>query len=150
MLQLGKQQEYNLGLVLRQRYNEFIGAYSPEKINILSSNYDRTINSANLVLAALFPPKGNQVWNTDLHWQSIAVHSIPKEMDCLIHAEKCCHRYLQARNEFEQSSEVQALKKQHQGLFEYLEMHSGQPVRTLEHLKDIYETIDIEYHFNKT
>lgn len=135
---------------MRRRYGKFLGTYSPEKISILSSDYDRTISSANLVLAALFPPKNNQIWNEDLLWQPIAVHSIPKKMDYLINAEKGCHRYIEALNEHENSAEIKALKEQHQELFKYLEKHSGQPIPTLKHLKELYETLEIENHFNKT
>lgn len=129
---------------------EFLGAYSPDKMSILSSDFDRTINSANLVLASMFPPNGLQIWNKMLLWQPIAVHSIPQSIDYFIHAETACARYVEARKQYENAPVNRILVEQHQELFEYLEKHSGQPVRTLKQLKDIHETLDIESRMNKT
>lgn len=102
------------------------------------------------MLAALFPPKDNQVWNEDLLWQPIAVHSLPQQIDPYIDNESACPRYLKARKEYEQSPEILALLKQHQKLLDYLEKQSGQPIRTLENVKDVHEPLDIEYRTNKT
>lgn len=150
VFQLGKQQQYQLGEFFHRRYGSFLGTYSPEKISILSSGLDRTINSANLVLAALFPPKDNQIWNKDLLWQPIAVHSIPTAIDYYITGEKACKRYLEALKKYENSTEIRALKEPNQELFGYLEKHSGQSVRTMEHLKDLQGTLDVEHRLNKT
>lgn len=135
---------------MRRRYKKFLGNHSPDKISTLASGFDRTINSASLVLAALFPPKEHQVWNEDLLWQPIAVHSLPRKVDYLIQPEIACDRYINARAEYENTSEIRALKEQNQALFEYLEEHTGQPVRTLEHIRDIYETLEVENDSNKT
>ena len=37
--------------------------------------------SAYSVLAGLFPPIGDQVWNPGIPWQPIPVHTMPKEED---------------------------------------------------------------------
>lgn len=151
VLKLGKQQQYELGKFLRRRYNKFLGnTYSADQISILSSDIDRTINSATLVLAALFPPKDSRVWNKDLLWQPIAVHTIPEKMDYLITGEMACARYLKVLEEHENSTEVRALIEPNQDLFRYLEKHAGQPVRTLEDLKNIHNILEVEYQFNKT
>lgn len=118
-------------------------------MSILSSNFDRTINSANLVLAAMFPPVGDQVWNEQLLWQPIAVHSIPEAIDCYIDAQSACARYVKARGEYDNSTELTALVKENQDLFDYLEENAGQPIRTLENVKDIHEALDIENRTNK-
>lgn len=70
---MGKQQEYKLGQFLSRRYKKLLGggSYSSDKIYTQASEYERTIASASLVLAGLFPPKNNQIWNKDLLWQPI-------------------------------------------------------------------------------
>lgn len=134
---------------MHRRYNQFLGTYSPDKISVLSSDYDRTINSASLVLAALFPPIGDQIWCQDLLWQPIAVHSIPKKMDYMIHAE-ACDRYKKAHYELLESPEIKALKEQYKELFEYVEKHSGQAMTGIDSMKDLYETLLVEKDSNKT
>ena len=37
--------------------------------------------SAEALLAALYPPSGRQIWNEDIAWQPIPVHTVPKDMD---------------------------------------------------------------------
>lgn len=119
-------------------------------MSILSSDLDRTINSANLVLAGFFPPKSHQVWNENLFWQPIAVHIIPLDTDVYMDNESACPRYLKYRKEYEQSAEILALVEPNRDLFDYMEKHAGQPVRTIEHLKDVYEVLELEYSLNKT
>lgn len=115
----------------------------------MSSAFDRTINSANLVLAGFFPPQRDQVWNEDLLWQPIPVHSIPLDMDVYIDNESACDRYLKARKQYEQSPEILAMIEPNKQIFEYVENFAGQPVRTIADLGDIYQTIDIERGLNK-
>lgn len=98
----------------------------------------------------MFPPKGPQIWNEQLQWQPIAVHSIPKQFDHYIIAEKACARYLKARSEYGRSPEIQAMIDENKDLFEYVEKHTGTPIRTIEQFKDIYEILDVENRLNKT
>lgn len=136
---------------MRRRYESLLGdRFEPEKVSVLSSGFDRTINSANVVLASMFPPTGNQVWNNDLVWQPIAVHSIPFEMDYLISCDVACKRYVQALDEYQQSPEIKSLINENRQLFEYLEKHTGQPVRNVNQLKDIQNILEIERSMNFT
>lgn len=152
LFKLGKQREYELGNFLKRRYGQFLGdgIYSPDKLHVISSDRDRTINSANLVLAAMFPPKGIQIWNENIDWQPIAVHSIPQSIDYYIFAERACARYIKARQDYEKSPEIRAIIEPHKELFHYVEKHAGTPIQTIENLKDIYETLNIERMLNKT
>lgn len=141
-----------MGKFLARRYGKFMGngTYLHEKLHVLASDRDRTINSANLVLAGMFPPKGDQIWNEHLNWQPIAVHSIPKPIDRFLHVESGCPRYLKARRDYEVSPEMRALIEPHKELFQYVEKHAGKPVRTIEDMKNVYETLNIERKLNKT
>lgn len=151
MFQAGKQTQYQLGLFLRRRYENLLGdRFEPEKVSVLSSGFDRTINSANVVVMAMFPPTGNQVWNNDLVWQPIAVHTKPVEMDNLISCDIACKRYVQALEEYQQTPEIKSLIDENRKLFEYLEEHTGQPVRNLNQLKDIQNILEIENSMNFT
>lgn len=98
----------------------------------------------------MFPPKGNQIWNEQLLWQPIAVHSIPDPIDYYLSAERACARYLKARVEYGDSPEIRSFLDEHKELFEYVEKHAGTPVRTIEQFKDIYEILDVEQRLNKT
>lgn len=116
----------------------------------MSSELDRTINSAALVLAGLFPPKNEQIWNTHLLWQPIPVHILPKKKDYFIATDRVCDRLEQAIKEFEKSPKIRALYDKNQDLFQYLEKYAGTPIRGVIHLKDLHGILDVEHLKNKT
>lgn len=81
LLQSGKEQMFELGRLMRTRYNNFLHSYSPDTVYVSSSDVDRCIVSASCFLAGLYPPEKNQVWNSELNWQPIPVHTVPINMD---------------------------------------------------------------------
>ncbi|XP_046670624.1 lysosomal acid phosphatase-like isoform X1 [Homalodisca vitripennis] len=74
LTQKGRMQMFNLGKKFRSLYNGFLGQiYRPGEFKGLSTPMGRTLQSAELFLAGLFPPTGFQMWNKDLQWQPIPV-----------------------------------------------------------------------------
>lgn len=43
-----------------------------------STDYDRTLMSAEANLAGLYPPEGQQMFNPNISWQPIPVHTVPE------------------------------------------------------------------------
>uniref|UniRef100_A0A674JGS7 acid phosphatase n=1 Tax=Terrapene triunguis TaxID=2587831 RepID=A0A674JGS7_9SAUR len=78
LTKIGMQQQYELGQYMRKRYSNFLNAtYNRHEIFIQSTDYDRTIMSAQVYLAGLFPPVGNQIWNPQIRWQPIPFRTVP-------------------------------------------------------------------------
>uniref|UniRef100_A0A1B6EL87 2-phosphoxylose phosphatase 1 n=2 Tax=Cuerna arida TaxID=1464854 RepID=A0A1B6EL87_9HEMI len=74
LTQIGRMQMYDLGKKFRSLYNGFLGQiYRPTEFKALSTPMGRTLQSAELFLAGLFPPTGFQMWNKNLQWQPIPV-----------------------------------------------------------------------------
>ncbi|KAM4688400.1 prostatic acid phosphatase [Discoglossus pictus] len=82
---IGKQQQYELGQYLKKRYNGFLSpSYNRHEVHVLSTDMDRTLMSAQANLAGLFPPTGDQIWNPNITWQPIPVHTVPQLQDKLL------------------------------------------------------------------
>lgn len=79
----GKNQEYMIGKYLRERYeNLFNHSYSQYKMRMFSGYKNRSMTSAALVLAGMFPPEQDyEIWNQDLRWQPIPIHINTKITD---------------------------------------------------------------------
>lgn len=73
---------YDLGLKLRTIYPEFVPEYYvPNETYVYSSYADRCHMSAQLLLAGLYPPYKEQIWNLELPWQPVPVNDIPRHLD---------------------------------------------------------------------
>lgn len=87
---MGKRREFALGRFLKDRYGAFLGdTYIAGSISALSSDYDRTKMSLQLVLAGLYPPNKLQQWNPNLNWQPIPAKYLRRYEDNLFLPEDC-------------------------------------------------------------
>ncbi|XP_006214633.2 prostatic acid phosphatase [Vicugna pacos] len=113
LTQLGMKQHYELGDYIRKRYGKFLNeSYKHEQVYVRSTDVDRTLMSAMTNLAALFPPKGTSVWNPNLLWQPIPVHTVPLSEDQLLYMPfKNCPRFQELESETLKSEEF--LKRLH-------------------------------------
>ncbi|MGH0183860.1 UNVERIFIED_CONTAM: hypothetical protein FKN15_013149, partial [Acipenser sinensis] len=82
LTQVGMRQHFELGQTLRRRYWGFLNeTYSRREISVRSTDYDRTLMSAEANLAGLYPPNGSEVFNPNITWQPIPVHTVPDTED---------------------------------------------------------------------
>ncbi|XP_026576182.1 prostatic acid phosphatase [Pseudonaja textilis] len=111
----GIQQAYNLGQWLKDRYKNFLSpSYKPKEIYVQSTDYDRTIMSAEVVLAGLFPPSAEEEWNPDIHWQPIPVHTMPlSEEKLLIYPNFKCSCFNGLLQQFKQEIKSKNILKKH-------------------------------------
>lgn len=149
---IGMLQEYHLGQYLKQMYVDkgFMGApYSRQQISIRSTNYDRTLMSAYSVLAGLFPPKGDQVWNPGIPWQPIPVHTMPKEEDFLLSTANCPSYSEYTENYIRNNSLVEKTLKDNWDLYQYMSKNAGEEP-TWEGMFRVLDPIFCQYVSNKT
>lgn len=77
---------FTVGKYLAKRYENFLtsstGAIS-EQIYVRSSNEPRCLESVQSLLAGLFPPHPQWVWNDELGsvWQPFPIQTVPKPLD---------------------------------------------------------------------
>jgi len=128
---LGKQQQFALGQWLRARYSKFLSTtFNVSDVYIKSSDVDRTLMSAEANLAGLFAPVGSQVWNKNLLWQPIPVHTVNVTYDYLISGgvPANCPAYYNAYNAYLQSNQIRQFDKSIQSVYNYLTTSLGTPI----------------------
>lgn len=158
---------YSLGIKLRKRYSHFLREiYSPKDIYVVSSDHDRCLMSAELCLAGLYPPVGEQLWNSDLQWQPIPVHTTPRHLDevmpfdlfkfienfklllfQLIVMRKPCPAYNKELNETYSSPYVKKVNSDNADLYKYLTEKSGAQINSVLSLESLYNTLEIEVSY---
>ncbi|GAB1610523.1 prostatic acid phosphatase-like [Argonauta hians] len=126
LTKVGMRQQYELGKYLRQRYGGFINTtFNTEQMVVRSTDKDRTLMSAYCNLAGLFAPSPDDMWNPDLRWQPVPVHTVPKYQDKLLYMEAQCPQYYHLYTQFLQSQQYHSLMAQYEDLMEYVSLKSG-------------------------
>uniref|UniRef100_A0A914UN40 acid phosphatase n=1 Tax=Plectus sambesii TaxID=2011161 RepID=A0A914UN40_9BILA len=128
LTQEGMRQHYALGKLLRQRYDGFLSrAYSQYEIYVRSTSYNRTIMSAMSNMAGLYEPEGDQVWNKDIKWQPIPIHSIPREDDPMLWMDKECPNEAKMYAKVKKLPEVKKIEQEYGDLLKFLWDKTGLP-----------------------
>lgn len=142
---MGKRQEYNLGVWLRQRYSNFLAAdYSELDIRVRSTDVDRTLMSGEACLAGLYPPTTKQLWDQNLLWQPIPIHTKPEIDDPVLAMKKPCPKYTTLMKQLLKSPEFRTIDHQLHDLYAYLTKYTGTLISDLINLEYIYNTLFIE------
>ncbi|XP_068575782.1 lysosomal acid phosphatase [Cebidichthys violaceus] len=150
--QEGMRQHYDLGHFLRNRYRLFLNkSYDRHEISVRSTDYDRTLMSAEANLAGLYPPAGQQVFTQDLKWQPIPVHTVPQREERLLsYPLGDCPRYKQLMNETEHTEEFVNVTTMYQDIIELVKNKTGLNDTTVENVWSVYDTLFCESRHNMT
>lgn len=146
----GMRQQFHLGELLRERYmakNNFLFEnYTRVQVSIRSTDYDRTLMSAESQLSALFFPDEEQQFNSSIPWQPVPVHTVPQEKDNLLRAYGVnCPRYSQLRKEDKNTQAYKDMAEENREFFEKLENYTGQVPVDLTNMWDIYDSLFVEH-----
>ncbi|CAM1314521.1 ACPP (predicted) [Pycnogonum litorale] len=139
----GKVQEYELGNFIRLKYDELLGKqYFANKTSYRSTDVDRTLMSAQLVSASLFKPQGDDVWNKELEWQPIPVHTVGLMNDFLMSRDSC-PEYGRLFKEALEVPPLSTVAARYAPLFKKLSEHVGMKVNLL-NFWEIYDDVSKE------
>ncbi|XP_004066614.1 lysosomal acid phosphatase [Oryzias latipes] len=150
--QEGMRQHFELGQYLRSRYKNFLNeSYVRHEILVRSTDYDRTLMSAEANLAGLYPPKGEQVFHPELEWQPIPVHTVPQSEERLLSFPLGdCPRYRQLMEETAHTKEFLNVTSTYQDLIDLVKNKTGLEHTTVETVWSVYDTLFCEARHNKS
>uniref|UniRef100_A0A6J0UPZ1 acid phosphatase n=1 Tax=Pogona vitticeps TaxID=103695 RepID=A0A6J0UPZ1_9SAUR len=133
LTKLGMQQQYELGQFIKKRYGHLLSdEYKHHEVYVQSTDYDRTIMSAQANLAGLFPPRGRQIWNPKLLWQPVPVHTRPlSDETLLLYPTRDCKRFLLLLKETMGTKQVQAELQSYMKFLNRMASNMGYDIKTL-------------------
>ncbi|XP_005990990.1 testicular acid phosphatase homolog isoform X2 [Latimeria chalumnae] len=154
LTEVGIRQHFELGQYLRKRYTSFLNStYDRQEIYVRSTDYDRTLMSAQANLAGLYPPQGQQLWNPDIKWQPIPIHTLPAHEDKLLKLPwKSCPQYQELIQETSKSKPYQDFLKKHEMFIKELSKNTGYSIEklVLRKIWKVYDTLFCEKTHNFT
>ncbi|KAK2856792.1 hypothetical protein Q5P01_005527 [Channa striata] len=141
--QEGMRQQYELGQFLRKRYAGYLSKfYNRNEVLVLSTDYDRTLMSAQASLAGLYPPSGWQVFMKGLRWQPIPVHALPKSQEkLLLYPLKDCPRYHELMNETHHTEEFLSFTATHKNFIDLVRNKAGFNTTDLNYVWGVQDTL---------
>ncbi|XP_026866282.2 lysosomal acid phosphatase [Electrophorus electricus] len=144
--QEGMQQHFELGQFLRKRYTGFLSElYMRYEIAVRSTDYDRTLMSAEANLAGLYPPNSSQAFHPGLKWQPIPVHTVPQSLERLLSFPlPNCPRYQQLMNMTEKTKIFLNVTRTYEDFMNMVRKNTGLDTVSIETVWRIYDTLFCE------
>ncbi|RWS05948.1 lysosomal acid phosphatase-like protein [Dinothrombium tinctorium] len=134
---------YKVGQQLRRMYENFLTG-NPSEVFARSEDTPVTIESALTLLAGLYPPEGDRIWNENLLWQPIVVHTQPIESDNILSAYTSCYVADEEKKRILSSEYCIEIARQKSDFLRNVSRDSGVSIANLEDARRVYETLFAE------
>ncbi|XP_071040528.1 lysosomal acid phosphatase isoform X2 [Parasteatoda tepidariorum] len=146
---LGRKQHFGLGKFFRTIYKDFKTS-NPLEINVVSSDCDRCLDSAETNLASFYAPEGKWMFDDDVSWQPFPVRYIPKKEDRYLETDSYCPKADEEKKNLVNTPEGRAFIEKHQVMFDNLTINSGNDITEWTSASYLFDVLWIERRYNLT
>nr|XP_023017902.1 lysosomal acid phosphatase-like isoform X2 [Leptinotarsa decemlineata] len=149
LTEYGIDRQYKLGQWFRSRYNSFLSEeYSPNDIHVYSTDVDRTLMSAAANLAGFYPPKNDQIWNQNLLWRPIPIHTSPRIKDDIITRKRNCPKYDKHYEKVKESDFFKAINKNYSDFYNLVSEYTGWKVKNIGEIRTLRSVLYCYKNYN--
>ncbi|KAL4715212.1 hypothetical protein ACJJTC_012259 [Scirpophaga incertulas] len=121
----GKMLTFEMGALLRKRYDEFLGSYyDPDTCIVIASDTELSKMTALLISAGMWPPPSEQTWNDSIAWQPVPYTYPQHEEDFLLYEDNC-PRYKQEKDRLLKAFTDESLLAPYKDLFHKIAQMTG-------------------------
>ncbi|XP_074601229.1 prostatic acid phosphatase-like isoform X2 [Brevipalpus obovatus] len=143
LLATGKRRMFDLGKSFRKRYKNFL-TESPREVYARSSNQDRCLESAQLVLHGMYKAEGRWMYHDDTDFLPIPVHTVSSEEDSMLTVDANCPVAKAEKARLISGEQSQNLLQKYSRSLNLIEKHIGERMTDINLISDFYVTIMIE------
>lgn len=136
---------YQLGTIFRNHYDSFLGPmYLPDMIEAFSSYYNRSKVALQTVLAAMFVPSPEEMFEPGLRWQPIPFFVIEKKDDDLFLPTGDCPNFQKQVAEYTKTPDYQRNFENDKDYFEYIYNKTGKIFYSYYEMHHIYNILTVQ------
>lgn len=106
--------------------------------------------SAQVNLAGLYPPKGSQIWNEELLWQPIPVHTLPKKEDQILYMERPCPKYKRLYNETYKSDYFKKIDRDYAGFYQQVSNLTGWQIDDIHYFAQLQSVLYVYTNYDSS
>uniref|UniRef100_T1JTK2 acid phosphatase n=2 Tax=Tetranychus urticae TaxID=32264 RepID=T1JTK2_TETUR len=143
----GKARMFALGQYFKERYGKFWPSNLRE-VDVRSSDAERCLESAALVLAGAFPPSGRWIWNNKLNWLPFPIHTAPRVYDNMLNPSCTCPVSEKEEERVKKSPEYRKHEVEFLDLFDYLAKNTQSNITDLISAQRVHDTLKIQAENN--
>ncbi|XP_029036303.2 venom acid phosphatase Acph-1-like isoform X2 [Osmia bicornis bicornis] len=123
LTEVGKMRVHRLGKMLRQRYDKFLGKAQYGEVYAISTDFDRTKMSLQLILNGLYSPTTNETQN-QIHSSAIPTLYYPRLLDTVL-LSQVCPTYVEELRGVKKSAAIAKKLSEYNDLLEHLYEETG-------------------------
>lgn len=141
LMKKGMKTLFEVGKFLRRRYDGFIPSkYKASELLVISSYYDRCIMSGQALLAGLYPPVEDQIWNSEIHWQPISLHPVDRSLDNFFTGTRPCKKF-EKEYEYVLNTILKKVQDESPELLDYVHKNAGLEVKSIIDISELYDAL---------